>query len=201
MARPAQVVCGFVAAVVLVDLLTGAHLQLSSVAGYSPLVAGRFAGIGNVAFGVLAAAVLLAASASRRAVVIAAVGLVAVAVDGAPPLGSDVGGVLALVPAFVLLAMLRTGTRVTLSRLALAGAGAAAVVTAFALADFEIVAPNVGGFIISIADEGTLEFQGHLQPGLTGQATRRGATSCRPRRDRAPRGSAATVPTPDCLHC
>lgn len=29
----------------------------------------------------------------------------------------------------------------------------------FALADFEIVAPNVGGFIISIADEGTLEFQ------------------------------------------
>ncbi len=28
----------------------------------------------------------------------------------------------------------------------------------FALADYEIVAPNVGGFIISIADEGTLEF-------------------------------------------
>jgi polyisoprenoid-binding protein YceI len=29
---------------------------------------------------------------------------------------------------------------------------------AFPLADFEIVAPNVGGFIVSIADEGTLEF-------------------------------------------
>lgn len=28
----------------------------------------------------------------------------------------------------------------------------------FLLSDFEIVAPNVGGFIISIADEGTLEF-------------------------------------------
>ena len=28
----------------------------------------------------------------------------------------------------------------------------------FALADFEIVAPNVGGFILSIADEGALEF-------------------------------------------
>ena len=28
----------------------------------------------------------------------------------------------------------------------------------FPLADFEIVAPNVGGFILSIADEGTLEF-------------------------------------------
>jgi polyisoprenoid-binding protein YceI len=29
---------------------------------------------------------------------------------------------------------------------------------AFPLADFQITAPNVGGFIISIADEGTLEF-------------------------------------------
>lgn len=28
----------------------------------------------------------------------------------------------------------------------------------FALADFDIVAPNVGGFIVSIADEGALEF-------------------------------------------
>ena len=28
----------------------------------------------------------------------------------------------------------------------------------FALADFDITAPNVGGFILSIADEGTLEF-------------------------------------------
>jgi polyisoprenoid-binding protein YceI len=30
--------------------------------------------------------------------------------------------------------------------------------TTFALSDFDIVAPNVGGFIVSIADEGTLEF-------------------------------------------
>ncbi len=28
----------------------------------------------------------------------------------------------------------------------------------FPLADFDIVAPNIGGFIVSIADEGTLEF-------------------------------------------
>ena len=30
--------------------------------------------------------------------------------------------------------------------------------TTFALSDFAIVAPNVGGFILSIADEGALEF-------------------------------------------
>jgi hypothetical protein len=28
----------------------------------------------------------------------------------------------------------------------------------FPLADFDITPPNVGGFILSIADEGTLEF-------------------------------------------
>ena len=28
----------------------------------------------------------------------------------------------------------------------------------FPLADYSIVAPNIGGFIVSIADEGTLEF-------------------------------------------
>jgi len=35
----------------------------------------------------------------------------------------------------------------------------------FPLVDFEIVAPNVGGFIISIADEGTLEFQVNFAKG------------------------------------
>ncbi|MGK2852427.1 MAG: hypothetical protein ACSLFN_16160, partial [Candidatus Limnocylindrales bacterium] len=35
----------------------------------------------------------------------------------------------------------------------------------FGLADFEIVAPNVGGFIVSIADEGALELD-HLRQGL-----------------------------------
>ena len=134
-ARAAQLVCAFVGVVVLADLVTGAHLQMSSVAGYSPLVAGRFAGIGNVAFGVLAAAVLLAAGATSRAVTVAAVGLLAVAVDGAPAWGSDVGGVLALVPAFVLLGLLRTGTRITVTRLAVAGGGGAALVTALALVD------------------------------------------------------------------
>ena len=136
-ARPAALVCGFVATVLLGDLVTGAHLQIGSVAGYSALVAGRFAGIGNVAFGVLAAAVLLAMAAlTRRAAVVAVVAVVTVVVDGAPPWGSDVGGVLALVPAFALLAMLRSGTRVSLLRLALAGGAGAVVVSAFALADW-----------------------------------------------------------------
>lgn len=153
---PAALVCGSVAVVLLGDLLTGAGLQISSVAGYSPLVAGRFAGIGNVAFGVLAAAVLLSTAVlARRTAAVAAVGVVAVAVDGAPPWGSDVGGVLALVPAFFVLATLRTGRRVSIPRLAGATAAGGAVVTAFALADWARPAAqrtHLGRFVQDVAD-------------------------------------------------
>ena len=152
---PAGVVCAFVAAVVLLDLLTGAHLQMSSVAGYSPLVAGRFAGLGNVAFGVLAAALLLACAATRRPLVTAVVGVGAVAVVGAPAWGSDVGGVLALVPALVLLALLLSGKRVTLTRLVAAGLAGALVVTAFALLDWSRSAQDrthLGRFVQDVAD-------------------------------------------------
>ncbi len=155
-AVPVALVCGFVAAVLLGDLLTGAGLQMSSVAGYSPLVAGRFAGIGNVAFGVLAAALLLATAVlARRAAAIAVVGAVAVAVDGSPAWGSDVGGVLALVPAFVLLVMLRTGRRVSIPRLAAATVAGCAVVAVFALADWTRPAAqrtHLGRFVQDVAD-------------------------------------------------
>jgi len=141
---PAAAVAGLTALILTVDLLTGARLQISSLAGYSPLVAGRFAGIGNVAFGVfgtgalLAAAVRAGAAQSRRTagLVVAGVGLLAVAVDGAPPLGSDFGGVLALVPAFAVLAMLVTGLRVSPVRLLISGLAAVAVVGSFALVDY-----------------------------------------------------------------
>lgn len=155
-ALPAALVCGFVAAALVGDLLTGAGLQISSVAGYSPLVAGRFAGIGNVAFGVLAASVLLATAVlARRASAIVVVAVVVVAVDGAPPWGSDVGGVLALVPAFFLLAMLRTGRRVSIARLAAATLAGAAVVAVFALADWTRPAAqrtHLGRFVQDVAD-------------------------------------------------
>jgi len=140
---PAGALCGGLAGLLAVDLLTGATLQIDTPAGYSPLVAGRFAGIGNVAFGVLAAAVLLALAAAthrrspRTALAVVAVGgLVTVAVDGAPPFGSDVGGVLALVPALVLLALLRTGTRVSVPRLLAAGLAGVGVVAALSVADW-----------------------------------------------------------------
>jgi hypothetical protein len=159
---PGAVVAGAVWSLLVVDLLTGAHLQLESPAGYSSLVAGRFAGIGNVAFGIYGACALLATTAlaagrPRRAtlLVVGATGLVAVAVDGAPPWGSDVGGVLALLPAYVLLGLLLSGTRVTALRLLLALVGAAAIVAGFALADYARPAgsrTHLGRFVAQVRD-------------------------------------------------
>ena len=159
---PATAVTAALAVVLGLDLLTGARLQVDAPAGYSPLVAGRFAGIGNVAFGVLATSALLALAGlssgrSRRSALALVVGggAVAVVLDGAPPFGSDVGGVLALVPGVVLLAMLRSGRRVTLLRLVAAGLGGAALVTLFALVDFSRPADrrtHLGRFVEQVRD-------------------------------------------------
>jgi hypothetical protein len=128
-------------AVIGLDLLTGAHLQIFTMAGYSPLVAGRFAGIGNVGFGVFAAGAVLAAagvsSVTRRpSLAIAVIGVIAVLVDGAPPWGSDVGGVLALAPTFCVLAWLVTGVQISWRRLVVVVAVAVGAIAVFAGADY-----------------------------------------------------------------
>jgi hypothetical protein len=150
----AGIACGLVALVLVGDLLTGAHLQISSVAGYSPLVAGRFAGIGNVAFGVLAASVLLAAASTRSATVAALTALVVI-VDGGPQWGSDVGGVLALFPAYTVLVLLLSGRAATVGRIALAVVAGGLVVTAFAVADHARPAQDqthLGRFVGQVLD-------------------------------------------------
>jgi hypothetical protein len=113
------------------DLVLGARLQIETVFGYSPIVAGRFAGIGNIAFAVLAASALLTGTLlvhrSRSRWVLIGTGALFAAVvvlDGAPQLGSDVGGVVALVPGLgitlVLLSGRRPGWRIVLASLAVA---------------------------------------------------------------------------------
>jgi hypothetical protein len=174
---PAGAVATSTAGVIALDLVTGARLQISSLAGYSPLVAGRFAGIGNAAYGVFAPAVLLAGAAlagaavagaaqtgaahARTAVaagrsrqvalaITAVLGLVAIVVDGSPAWGSDVGGVLALMPGVAVLVLGCAGYRVSWSRLAAAGAAGVAVVAGFAVADYQRPVPartHLGRFV------------------------------------------------------
>jgi hypothetical protein len=155
---------GFVAlataALLAADAITGSRLQQSTLYGQSPLIAGRFYGFGNSTFAVFAVASLLGAAtlaAGRRRpwIAVAAVGSAAVAVDGWPGWGTDVGGVLALVPAFALLGLWVSGVRVTLRRAATAALGGVAVLTVVALVDWLRPAParsHLGAFVQQVLD-------------------------------------------------
>lgn len=136
-------VTGFTCAVLLVDVVTGGSLQVNTVFSYSPLVAGRFSGFGNTAFSVLGAVTIVTGSlivqrrgrTSGSLIAAAALFVVVVIVDGAPMWGSDVGGVLALVPALGITLLLLAGRRPTWRALILAGGAALAVLGLFLLFD------------------------------------------------------------------
>jgi len=124
-----------------VDVVLGAPLQVNATFGYSMAVAGRFTGLGNLAFALFStAAVALAVLAhdrwgSRALPATVALLVAVVVVDGAPVLGADVGGVVATVPAFVLVVLALREVRIGwVHVLGALGAGAA-VVVAFGLLD------------------------------------------------------------------
>ena len=142
---------GFVGAVtagvLAVDVITGSHLMISSLMGLQPLVAGRFYGLGNVAFTVFATGAMLFATAvadallrsGRRVlalVVVVVIGVVAIVIDGAPGLGSDFGGPLAMVPAFALLIVLVGRLRSSWGLAVGIGLAAIVVVVGLALLDW-----------------------------------------------------------------
>ena len=105
----------------IVDLTFLDELQLNAVFGNDPIVAGRFTGLGNIAFAILGTTSLLTGALMvnrwpERPWVFWAVGalfIVTVIVDGAPALGSDVGGIISLVPVLAITFMLLLGKRPT----------------------------------------------------------------------------------------
>jgi hypothetical protein len=140
--RPLAALLALLLALHVGDVVTGAHLQFSTVFSYSPTVGGRFTGFGNLTFGqVAAAAVLLAGIVAyllpgRRGLRIAAgILLVALLADGLPFWGADVGGVLAAVPAFALVALGLSGRTVSRRRLAMLVAGGVAAVGGLGFVD------------------------------------------------------------------
>ncbi|HEX2313433.1 MAG TPA: hypothetical protein VHJ17_06875, partial [Thermomonospora sp.] len=133
---PGTVVAAVTAATVGLDLVTGTRLQQYSLMGYSPLVGGRYYGLGNIAFSVFATSILLAGAGlaqwlvnrgtergdgerARRWAVTAVVtlGLLAMALDGLPLWGADFGGVIAIVPGLAVAALMVAGKRVSVVRL------------------------------------------------------------------------------------
>lgn len=131
------------AGLLICDQLAGAPLQISAPFGDNPIIAGRFHGMGNTAFALMCASVLICAGClapvwARRRGLLAATALcvVAVVVDGAPMLGDDFGGLLSMVPAAALLVALLAGVRLTWRRALVGLVGVVAVAVLVALADY-----------------------------------------------------------------
>lgn len=139
---PPTVICVATFLIIGVDLLLGANLQLSSLIGYSPIIAGRFFGIGNLDFAVFGTSAIFAASAAaaffpRRAILISALlGLTAAFINGAPTIGADFGGLLSLVVGFGVLMLLLTGRRLSLRRIVLLALAGFAVAMAAGFVDY-----------------------------------------------------------------
>ena len=113
------VALSIVVGLIVVDVATGSRLQFNTVFGYSPTVAGRFAGLGNLGYSQLAAGTVLLAGlvayrvGGRKGVGLAIVlMLLAIVIDGAPFFGADVGGVLSMVPAYAVTATLLLGWKI-----------------------------------------------------------------------------------------
>lgn len=168
---------GFAAAATVVvlagDVVTGSHLQMNTVFGLSPLIAGRFYGFGNVAWSLYAMVVLFAAAwvagpawqrasgqppaKARRTVflLLGGCGLAAIVVNGWPAFGSDFGGVLALVPGFAVFGLLLTGVRISWAKAALVALAAVGTVAVISVLDWmrpEENRSHLGKFVQQVID-------------------------------------------------
>ena len=147
----------------LVDAAAGAPLAFNSPLGMNAVVAGRFYGVSNTAFALVAGALVVVIAGvwevlgggRRNALLVTALlGGAALLVDGAPQLGADVGGALTLVPTLAFLAAGLAGLRLSWRRWLVIGAAAVLVVGGFAVVD--LLRPgeptHLGRFARQVAD-------------------------------------------------
>jgi hypothetical protein len=127
-ARPLAIALAFIVVLHVLDLVTGAHLELNTVFGYSATIGIRVSGQGNLTFAQLTAAAILLAGLlvwrrPGRRTVLFVIGmlLATLLVMAAPPWGGDFGAALAGAPGFALLAWLFLGHRVRARTLLLLG--------------------------------------------------------------------------------
>lgn len=147
----------------LVDAAAGAPLAFNNPLGMNAVVAGRFYGVSNTAFALVAGALVVVIAGTwevlgggRRSalLVTALLGGAALLVDGAPQLGADVGGALTLVPTLAFLAAGLAGLRLSWRRWLAIGAATVLVVGGFAVVD--LLRPgeptHLGRFAHQVAD-------------------------------------------------
>lgn len=172
-------IVGLTAATLVVDVFFGAPLHIATPFGYGggALVAGRFAGYGNLSTGLLAEALVIGTTAwwgiragstwirppvttiADRRVLLLMAGLFGfgIVVIGAPQLGQDIGGVLSVLPGFVLILLLAAGLKLTVQRVILTGLGTLLVLGAFGVLD--LLRPpedrtHLGRFFDMVGDQG-----------------------------------------------
>ena len=147
----------------LVDAAAGAPLAFNNPLGMNAVVAGRFYGVSNTAFALVAGALVVVIAGvwevlggGRRSalLVTALLGGAALLVDGAPQLGADVGGALTLVPTLAFLAAGLAGLHLDWRRWLAIGAATVLVVGGFAIVD--LLRPggptHLGRFARQVAD-------------------------------------------------
>ena len=168
---PALLLVALLWGVLAVDIATGGNLQLNTVFGYSPIVAGRFAGFGNQAYSMFAISSLIVAAAfadartpdSRGRATAATVAAIAVwtalalVLDGHPSMGSDVGGVLSIVPAATVFILMLRRIRIDAKLVVVIGVATVAVLAGFAALDMSRPAESqthLGRFVADLFDGG-----------------------------------------------
>lgn len=147
----------------LVDAAAGAPLAFNNPLGMNAVVAGRFYGVSNTAFALVAGALIVVIAGvwevlggGRRSalLVTALLGGAALLVDGAPQLGADVGGALTLVPTLAFLTAGLANLRLSWRRWLAIGATTVLVVGGFAVVD--LLRPgeptHLGRFARQVAD-------------------------------------------------
>ncbi len=165
---PLAIVAGLTFTVLIVDVLTGATLQVSALMGVQPQVGGRFYGFNNSSFALLASSSILVAMSVAEPLVqrghrwiaaglIALLGATATVMDGHPSIGADFGGPPALIPAFTILVLLTLAVRITWKRLALVLGVSALLAVSFSVLDWLRPAEersHLGNFIETVLDGG-----------------------------------------------
>ena len=167
---PLLVILAVTAYTVMDDTMHGSRLQLTSMMGLQPVYGGRYYGMGNVGYAMLATSTILIAAlladslirAGRRDLAAATVVLVAIPtilVDGSPAWGADGGGPLAIIPAFAYLALNAAGLRVTWQRVAMIGGSTVLVVGGLSVLDYLRPAryrTHLGDFVAGLRHHGQL---------------------------------------------
>ncbi|MFI7445074.1 hypothetical protein [Nonomuraea indica] len=145
---PPAVVAGVTAAALVADLLTGTTLQFNSLMGYTAVVGGRYYGLANIPFALLATAVLMGTAIAADHLVrrgrgrvavglVAGLGVAAMLLAGWPGVGSDFGGVIAFVPGIAVTALLVAGRKVSVLKLGAFCVLGGVAVSVIAVLDFQ----------------------------------------------------------------